>query len=74
MSQGSRDRWRGWPRGGGRCAVPSGADAAGGERLRGQGWGSGQVTAKPEVPPASRSSQRPPPPPATAAQTPEAEG
>lgn len=48
MSQGSGGWWRRRPRGGGRRAVPSGADTAGGERLRGQGWESGQVTARPE--------------------------
>lgn len=58
-SQGSGDWWRRQPRGGGRCAVPSRADTAGGERLRGQGWGSGQITAKLRVPPTSSSSPRP---------------
>lgn len=57
VSQGGRDWWQRQPRGGGRCAVPSGADTAGGERLRGQGWGSGQVTAKPGAPSISGSSQ-----------------
>lgn len=68
MSQGSGDRWRRQARGGGRCAVPSRADTAGGERLWGQGWGSGQVTAEPGVPPAFSSSVTP-----KAAQAPEAE-
>lgn len=56
VSQGCGAWWRRQPCGGGRCTVPSGADAAGGERLQGQGWGNGQVTAKPGVPPASSSS------------------